>query len=84
MFAVAQLWARPRVPVRPLSMSVDEFWSPQTRAASSMVTFLYEGGVTFAALWVMLTGSWLAAGVSLAGIVGMAFNSPERLERPSL
>jgi hypothetical protein len=79
----AWFWARPRVPHRPPTMRVDDYWRDgRVGAAAAYLLFLFEGGATIAASWVLVSGSWLNAAVSLVGIVAIAVHGPERLERP--
>lgn len=81
----AWFWARPRVPRRQPLANIDTYWgNEKTLRAASLVLFLFEGSAILGAVCTMLSASPIAAVISFAAILGLAFNGPERLERPAL
>lgn len=80
----AWFWARPKVPRRTPLMTTEEYWRDgRAGTASALVIFVFEGSSMLAVVWSLMSGSWLAMATSLAGIVGVALHSPERIERES-
>jgi FtsH-binding integral membrane protein len=84
LLLVAWFWARPKVPLRSQSATAEAYWQdPRAGAAGTLLIFMLEGPSTLAAVWTMVSGSWLTALVSLLGIVGIAVSGPSHQEQRS-
>jgi len=83
LLVVAWGWARPRVPRRRPVTTVAEFWGDQkTLTAAALVIFLFEGAATLAAVWTMVTGSYLTVVLSGLAAIGLLASGPAHYEEP--
>lgn len=75
-------WVRPRVPRRPSTMTIEDYWRDgQVTAAAALVLFLFEGVSVLGFVWTLSTGSRMGATASFLGIVGLAISGPGRFEQ---
>jgi hypothetical protein len=75
----ALFWARPRIPARLSTVTIEDYWR-EARPAMDRFLSLLEGSSTLAVVWTMLTASWMTAVVGLVSVAVLAFNGPERFE----
>lgn len=80
--ATAWFWARPRIPLRRATMSMEEYWrEPGTTNAANLALFLLEGSATLAISGTLLSGFGAAAAVAAMPILGMVALTPESIEQ---
>jgi len=74
---LAWLWARPRIPFRASTTSLEGFWEdPETRGHALILWVLCEGATIVAAVGTLLTGSYVTVGV---GAIAFALLLAHRL-----
>ena len=77
--AFAALLLRPRVPARPPSMPVSEYWTPASRAPSLLVWIVCENAGIVSALGYLLTGRFVTLVPLAIALLALAWYSPARL-----
>lgn len=81
LLLTAWLWARPRVPLRDEMTLPEDYWrEARVGQAGAVLLSLLDGPATLGAVWTLVSGSRLTAGVSLLALLMLAFSGPGHLE----
>lgn len=71
------LWARPRVPIRPPSLGVEDYWRSGDAGARALLTWtLWEGSGMIGAVGTLLTGSLAPASLAALGLALLLVHGP--------
>lgn len=74
-------WARPRIPYRRGSVSVEAFWQDAEAGMRALLAWvLWEGGAMIGAVGTVLTGSLVTAASGLVGLALLLLHGPHYLE----